>query len=152
MTTHRLRVLKRRVAIISSKRRRAIAKGYRSGLEEQVSEQIASAGLKVEYETDKVEYTWPKRDSKYTPDFKLPSSDGGFFYVETKGIWSVEDRQKWHLLHEQHPEIDFRLVFSSQNAKLYKGSPTTYAAYCEKHGFTYANKTIPQKWLDEANT
>jgi len=40
-------------------------------------------------------------------------------------------------------------VFSNQNAKLYKNSPTTYASYCEKHGFTYANKVIPQEWLEE---
>ena len=135
---------------ISKARRRAIAKGYRSGLEEQAAEQIAQAGLKVEYETDKVSYTWPERQSTYHPDFKLPSKDGGFFYCETKGIWPVEERQKWHLLHEQHPDIDFRLVFSNQNAKLYKGSPTTYAAYCDKHGFTYANKTIPEEWLNES--
>lgn len=142
--------MKMEAATISRTRRRAIAKGYRSGLEEQAAEQIAQAGLKVEYETDKVTYTWPERQSTYHPDFKLPSKDGGFFYCETKGIWAVEDRQKWHLLHEQHPDIDFRLVFSNQNAKLYKGSPTTYAAYCDKHGFTYANKTIPEEWLTES--
>jgi len=135
----------------TSRRRHGIAHGYRSGLEEKVSRQIAEAGLIVEYETDKVEYTWPERQSKYTPDFKLPKQGGDTYYVETKGLWTTEDRQKWHLLHEQHPEIDFRLVFSNQNAKLYKGSPTTYAAYCEKHNFTYANKTIPEEWLNEAN-
>ena len=134
---------------ISKARRHAIAKGYRSGLEEKVSRQIEDAGLPVQYETEKVSYTWPERQSTYTPDFKLPAKNGGFFYVETKGIWTVEERQKWHLVHEQHPDIDFRLVFSNQNARLYKGSPTTYAAYCDKHGFTYANKVIPQEWLDE---
>jgi len=40
-------------------------------------------------------------------------------------------------------------VFSNQNAKLYKGSPTTYGQWCEKHGFAYANKTIPEEWLTE---
>lgn len=136
---------------IFNSRRRAIAKGYRSGLEEKISTQIEEAGLTVAYETDKVSYVWPERNARYTPDFRLPKKDG-FFYIETKGIWTVEDRQKWHLLHQQHPDVDFRLLFSNQNAKLYKGSPTTYAAYCEKHGFTYANKTIPQEWLDEAKT
>ena len=139
-------------AITISRRRHAVARGFRSGLEDKISQQIQDAGLKVLYETDKVQYIWPQRNSKYTPDFKLPSKDGGFFYLETKGLWVVEDRQKWHLLHEQHPEIDFRLLFSNANAKLYKGSPTTYAAYCEKHGFQYANKTIPEEWLNEATT
>ena len=141
----------RRAITISSTRRRAIAKGYRSGLEEKVSRQIADAGLTVDYETDKVKYIWPEREATYTPDFKLPSKDGGFFFVETKGLWTVEDRQKWHLVTMQHPDVDFRLVFSNQNARLYKGSPTTYAAYCEKHGFKYANKTIPEEWLREGD-
>ena len=136
---------------ISSTRRRAIAKGYRSGLEEKVSRQIADAGLKVDYETDKVKYIWPEREATYTPDFKLPSKDGGFFFVETKGLWTVEERQKWHLVTSQHPDVDFRLVFSNQNARLYKGSPTTYATYCDKHGFKYANKTIPEEWLREGD-
>jgi hypothetical protein len=133
----------------SKTRRRAIAKGYRSGLEEKISQQIEDAGLKVEYETDKVKYIWPEREATYTPDFKLPSDGGGFFFVETKGLWTTEDRQKWHLVTQQHPDKDFRLVFSNQNSRLYKGSPTTYAAYCDKHGFTYANKTIPEEWLTE---
>lgn len=143
--------LLRRAITISRTRRHAIAKGYRSGLEEKVSQQIADAGISVEYETDKVKYTWPERQATYTPDFKLPSKDGGFFFVETKGIWDVQERQKWHLVTQQHPDIDFRLVFSNQNARLYKNSPTTYAAYCEKHGFTYANKVIPDEWLREGD-
>ena len=137
------------VNTISKARRHAIAKGYRSGLEEKVSRQIQEAGLPLMYETDKVEYIWPERTSTYHPDFRLPAANGGFMYIETKGIWSVQDRQKWHLVTEQHPDIDFRLVFSNQNARLYKGSPTTYAAYCDKHGFTYANRVIPDEWLAE---
>jgi len=137
------------VITISKARKHAIAKGYRSGLEEKISRQIEEAGLPLMYETDKISYIWPERNSTYTPDFKIPSANNQWMYIETKGIWSTEDRQKWHLVHEQHPDIDFRLVFSNQNARLYKGSPTTYAAYCDKHGFTYANKVIPQEWLEE---
>ena len=50
-----------------------------------MSRQIEDAGLSVEYETDQITYTWPERQATYTPDFKLPKQ-GGFFYVETKGI------------------------------------------------------------------
>jgi hypothetical protein len=54
-------------------------------------------------------------------------------------------------LKEQYgEELDVRFVFSNQNARLYKRSPTTLAAYCEKHGFQYAHKVIPQSWLQEA--
>ena len=149
MTTMKV-ITKRRVATIFSHRRNnAIARGYRSGLEDKTAKQIADAGLEVLYETDKILFTWPARPNcRYTPDFKLPKK-GGFFYVETKGVWSVEDRQKHHLIREQHPELDIRLVFSNENSKLYKNSPTSYAAYCDKHGFKYANKTIPEEWLNE---
>lgn len=123
--------------------------GFRSGLEDRVAQQIEEAGIKVVYETDKIRYTIPSREARYTPDFKLPKP-GGFFYVETKGIWSVQDRAKHILIKKQFPDIDIRFVFSNQNARLYKGSPTTYAMYCEKHGFRYAAKLIPDDWLDEA--
>lgn len=138
----------RREATISKRRNHAIARGYRSGLEEQTAQQIEESGLDVLYETDRLEYEWPSRKATYRPDFKLPKP-GGFFYVETKGIWDVTDRQKHHLIREQCPDIDIRFVFSNQNSRLYRNSPTTYASYCEKHDFKYANKTIPQEWLDE---
>lgn len=123
--------------------------GFRSGLEKRVGDQIIEAGIKLKFETDKIQYTVPARQAKYTPDFKLPKP-GGFFFVETKGLWTVESRQKHLLIQQQFPDIDIRFVFSNQNARLYKGSPTTYAMYCEKHGFRYASKLIPDDWLTEA--
>ena len=145
-------MLKRQMVrrIISKRRRHAIANGYRSGLEETISRQIADAGLPVVYEPkdDKVSYKWPERQSTYLPDFKLPKQ-GGFFFVETKGRWTVDDRQKHLLIKEQHPDLDIRFVFSNQNAPLYKGSPNRYCDWCDKHGFVYANKTIPPEWLQE---
>ena len=69
--------------------------------------------------------------------------------METKGRFTVSDRQKHLLIKEQQPELDIRFVFSNQNAKLYKGSKTTYAQWCEKNGFQYAHKTIPDDWLSE---
>jgi len=127
-----------------------IKHGFRSGLEDKIAKQIEEAGLPVIYEQERVEYIVPARPAKYTPDFKLPKP-GGFFYVETKGRWVTADRQKHLLLKEQFPDLDIRFVFSNANAKLYKGSPTTYAAYCEKHGFTYAHKVIPDEWLHEGD-
>lgn len=144
-------IMKKVRLTISKRRRHAIANGYRSGLEEAVSRQIADAGLPVSYETDKIEYVWPERTSKYTPDFKLPKQGGLHFFVETKGRWTVDDRQKHLLIRQQHPDIDIRFVFSNQNAPLYKGSPNRYCDWCDKHGFAYANKTIPDEWLQEGD-
>ena len=140
---------KKRTTKTSTSRSVGYRLGFRSGLEDRVSKQITEAGLKLLYETDKVNYVVPARDARYTPDFKLPKK-GGFFYVETKGIWTVQDRAKHLLIQKQHPDLDIRFVFSNQNAKLYKGSPTSYASYCEKHNFRYANKVIPEAWLLEA--
>jgi predicted nuclease of restriction endonuclease-like RecB superfamily len=125
-----------------------IKHGYRSGLEDKLSKQIKTAGLEVYYETDKIKYQVPPRQAKYTPDFRLPK-DGGFFYVEAKGIWDVKDRQKHLLIQEQYPEIDIRFVFSNSNNKLYKGSKSTYASFCDKHRLQWAHKTIPDEWLTE---
>ena len=126
-----------------------IKHGYRSGLEAKVADQITKAGLPVMFETDKVSYIVPQRSAKYTPDFKLLKKDGGFIYIETKGIWTVQDRQKHLLIKDQSPDLDIRFVFSNQRAKLYKGSPTTYAAYCDKNGWRYAHRWIPDDWLAE---
>lgn len=128
---------------------RAIKHGYRSGLEDRASRQIGEAGIEVVYERERIEYFIPVRHSKYTPDFKLPKP-GGFFFVETKGRFVTADRHKHLLIKKQKPEIDIRFVFSNANAKIYKGSPTTYADWCNKHGFRWANKHIPDEWLDEA--
>lgn len=122
--------------------------GFRSGLEDKISKQITEAGLELLYETDKITYEVPMKMSRYTPDFKLPKK-GGFFYVETKGIWDLEDRKKHLYIRDQHPEIDIRFVFSNGNNKLYKGSKTTYGTYCDKQGFRWAHKTIPDEWLAE---
>lgn len=132
-----------------SRQRVGIKHGYRSGLESKVADQITKAGLPVLFETDKVSYVVPQRGAKYTPDFKLLKKDGGFIYIETKGIWTVQDRQKHLLIKDQSPDLDIRFVFSNQRAKLYKGSPTTYAAYCDKHGWKYAHRWIPDDWLAE---
>lgn len=137
--------------ITSNRRRHALKLGYKSGLEETISRQIEDAGLVVRYEQDKINYVWPERASVYTPDFALPSSDGGVFFLETKGRWTVDDRHKHLLIKQQHPDLDIRFVFSNQNSKLYKGSPTTYAQWCDKHGFRYANRTIPEAWLEEGD-
>jgi len=122
--------------------------GYRSGLEIKIAEQLKSAGRDVIYEQEKIHYVWPERKSKDTPDFKIVTASGGYFYVETKGRWLTKDRQMHLHLKHQHPDIEIRFVFSSDQ-KLYKGSKTTYSKWCEKHGFRYAFKTIPDEWLLE---
>ena len=120
---------------------------YRSGLEEKVAAQLDRAGVVAEYESRGcvIRYVTPKEVHRYTADFKLPNG----IFVETKGIFDAADRKKHVLIKQQNPKLDIRFVFTSSRAKLRKGSPTSYGMWCEKNGFKYADKTIPQEWLDE---
>lgn len=81
----------------------------------------------------------------YTPDFVLANG----IIVETKGRFITSDRQKHLMIKEQHPDLDIRFVFSNPNSKLYKGSKTTYADWCDKHGFKWAKEEIPLEWIKE---
>lgn len=122
--------------------------GFRSGLEDSISNQIKSKGLRVDYETLKISYTIPESAHIYTPDFILPNG----IIIESKGRFLLEDRKKHLLVREQHPELDIRFVFTSSSCKLNKGSKTTYGEWCEKNGFLYANKQIPLSWFHEQKT
>jgi hypothetical protein len=120
------------------------ANRYRSGLEKVVAEFLKQNKKSFRYEDLKIEWK-DLRYRTYTPDFIL---DNGII-VETKGIFDNEDRRKHLAVREQHPELDIRLVFSNANAKLYKGSKTTYAMWCDKNEFLYSHRVIPPDWLKE---
>ena len=119
--------------------------GFRSGLEDRFIQELEEYGLEPNYEAKKFEYIIPESKHNYTPDFPLSPH----IVIETKGRWVVEDRQKMLLIKEQYPEIDFRIVFYNANQKIKKGSKTTYAMWCDKHGIKWANKTIPTEWVEE---
>ena len=97
------------------------------------------------YEKYKISYTIPSSQHLYTPDFILPNG----IIIEAKGIFEAQDRQKHLLIKQQHPNLDIRFVFSNIKTKIYPGSKTTVATWCEKHGFKYANKSIPPSWFKE---
>lgn len=125
--------------------RKHLRASYRSGLEVAVGAALAAAGLAVVYEGVRIPFTQPAKNRTYTPDWLLPNG----IIVETKGIWSADDREKHKLVKEQHPELDIRIVFSSSKAKIAKGSKTTYADVCQKLGITYADKAVPAAWIAE---
>lgn len=119
--------------------------GFRSGLEEKIAEQLNKMEIPFEYEQMTVKYLKPEKPSRYTPDFVLQNG----IIIETKGRFMVDDRQKHLLIKEQHPDLDIRFVFTGSKAKISKTSKTTYADWCEKHGFQYADRFIPDAWLLE---
>lgn len=122
-----------------------ISKGFRSGLEEKVAQFLLDRGVKFTYEEDVIRYIKPEKSARYTPDFVLENG----IIVETKGRFLTADRLKHLLIQKQHPNLDIRFVFSRSKERLSKKSKTTYAMWCEKHGFKYADETIPLEWLKE---
>lgn len=119
--------------------------GYKSGLEEIIANQLKKSGIEPKYEQLKLPYIIPESNHTYTPDFPVTPT----IIIETKGRFLPADRQKMLLLKEQYPDIDFRFIFSNAKAKISKKSKTTYADWCEKNGFKYADKTVPKVWTEE---
>lgn len=124
-------------------RRKAVS--WRSGLEQRNQEDLAQRGVPYRYEEVKLRFTKPATAHTYTPDFILPNG----IIVETKGLFDVDDRKKHVLLHEQYPDLDIRFVFSRSASPLRKGAKSSYADWCRKNGFQFADKLIPPAWTAE---
>ena len=120
--------------------------GFRSGLEVAMATSLTLAGIAYEYETLKLKFIEPAKLRTYTPDFKILSNG---IIIETKGRFETADRQKHLLVQAQHPELDIRFVFSNSKSKINPRSPTSYADWCVKNNFKYADKTCPAAWLAE---
>lgn len=129
----------------SSPRSVGLKYGFRSGLEEKIAEELDRLGIDAKYEETVIEYLKPARKCKYTPDFVLPNG----IIIETKGRFVTADRQKHIAVKEQHPSLDIRFVFSNSRARISKKSSTTYAMWCTRYGFKFADKSVPMAWIDE---
>tara|TARA_X000001388_G_scaffold25369_1_gene17715 strand:- start:442 stop:900 length:459 start_codon:yes stop_codon:yes gene_type:complete len=131
--------------MLNAKRFAAAKKyGYRSGLEQKVSDYLNERNVKYGYECIKIE--WEDLAYRtYTPDFVLNNG----IIIETKGLFTAADRRKHLAIKKQHPSLDIRFVFTNSNSKLRKGAKSTYAEWCIKKGFRYYDRIIPEDWLKE---
>lgn len=111
---------------------------YKSRLELHTQELIPDAP----YEKTKLPYV---KEHTYTPDFKLADN----VFLECKGRFLAQDRAKHLLIRQQHPEITTYFLFERPNNTLSKVSRTTYADWCEKHGYEWTTLAdgIPDHWL-----
>ena len=117
--------------------------GFRSNLELFVASLLNKKKVKYTYEEDKLPYTLAVKS--YTPDFYLKKQK---FYIEVKGYFTTADRVKHLCIKEQHPKVDIRFVFGNAKNKLSSKSKTTYAAWCDRHGFLWSDDgQIPEGWL-----
>lgn len=118
--------------------------GYRSGLELSISTYLQN--LQIDFEYEKIKIEWEDLAYRtYTPDFVLPNG----IIIETKGRFTTLDRRKHLAIKKQHPYLDIRFVFENSRNKLRKGAKSTYGQWCNKHGFRYYDRIIPQEWLKE---
>lgn len=114
----------------------------RSKLELDVLEDLDDRNKDYAYEDDVFEYEVLRR---YTPDLRLP----GGIYVEIKGNFKPSDRTKMLYVMGQHPQLDLRLLFPTNN-KLTKTSKMRYSDWCERYGIKYhIGRKIPEAWLNE---
>jgi len=115
---------------------------YRSKFELELAKVLANNKVKFEYESKKFLYV-PKVRT-YTPDFYLPDTD---IFIEAKGHLDKADRVKMVLVKDQHKDLDIRFVFMNARNRIYRGSKTTYADWCNRYDFTWAEGTIPMEWF-----
>jgi hypothetical protein len=115
----------------------------RSSLETKILNDLDSRDVSYGYETIRVPYTVVS-NRNYTPDVIL---NGGEIWVEIKGWFKPEDRAKMRHIKSNYPDQDIRFVFAKPYNYLSSRSKTTYAQWCDKHGFIWAEKTIPNEWV-----
>lgn len=115
---------------------------FRSTLERIVAAKLKAKKKKYEYESIRLSYQLPI--SNYIPDFVFNNSNTIW---EVKGRFVLDDRRKHLALKEQQPEWEIRFIFSNAKAKLYKGGKMTYGGWCDKHGFKYCHREIPEDWF-----
>ena len=125
-------------------RKDAIKHGYRSGVEHKLSLYLDNLKYKYYYENIKIE--WEDLCYRtYTPDFILKNG----IIIETKGRFIALDRRKHLAIKTQHPNLDIRFVFTNSKNKLRKGAKSSYGEWCDKYGFRYCDRVIPEDWLKE---
>lgn len=118
---------------------------YRSQLEAKVGAALQERAVPHEYETLTIPYTQPEKSRRYTPDFVLPNG----IVIEVKGQFTSGNRSKHIMVRDSWPKLDIRFVFGRSNNRISKRSKTTYAKWCDTHGFMYADQFIPVEWIRE---
>ena len=117
--------------------------GFRSTYEYNISKYISRTPElcdRVGYESISLAYT---TSHKYKPDFILPNGA----IIEAKGYFTSTDRSKMLQVHKAHPELKIYFMFLKAHNKISTGSKTTYASWCDRHGFEWIEGTeFPIDW------
>lgn len=118
---------------------------FRSKFEETVYNNVLEKGQTVEYEPFSLGYLIK---GNYYPDFVLPNG----IIVEAKGYFDSRARAKMIAVKKFNPDLDIRMFFMNSRTKVRKGSKLTYADWCNKYNFPFAEGSeIPEEWFAEEN-
>lgn len=107
--------------------------GLRNNFEKSGYDFLKKKKVKFEYEGLRVSY---KIEGTYCGDFYFPERN---MVIEFKGHFRQEDKRKMVAVKAANPSLDIRFVFYSPNKKNIR--------WCEKYGFPYSIRTIPEEWL-----
>ena len=118
---------------------------FKGGFEPKVQAMLKAHKIKHKYEPDTIDYTVVKH-RKYIPDFKITTPSGKEFYLECKGWFRPEDREKMKYVRLSNPDADIRILFAS-DSKLKATAKMTYSDWCKKYGYRYAIGSLPKEWL-----
>lgn len=119
---------------------------FKSSSELRFSNILKTHDIKNTYEPFRIDYE--VKPKKYTPDFVF--SNG--VIIEVKGRFVATDRMKHLYIKAQLSKFDIRFVFDNPKRTLYKRSKTTYADWCNKHGFKFCSIKdidIIKQWAKE---
>ena len=112
---------------------------FRSKFEKHVWDTMTRHKKKAEYEPFAIPYVIPASNHKYFPDLVLPNG----VIVEIKGKLDVRTCAKMIAVKKSNPDLDIRFVFMNARNKMNKRSKTRYWEWAERHGFPWAEGTIP---------
>jgi hypothetical protein len=121
-----------------------------NSLETRIASDLTSAGISFTYRAKPITYQKPARTAVYTPTFVITDGPKAGIVIQNKGRFVTEDRQKHLVLKTQYPDLDVRFVFSRSKDRISRRPDSvTYAAWCERNGFQYADKSVPAAWIEE---
>lgn len=127
--------------IPKTKKRKPANHQWRSESEARVASALTGTGATYE----SVRFQYPSKVRTYLPDFILPNG----ILLEVKGWFTPADRAKLKAVVAEHPDLDIRLVLDTPHQWTTKKKTMTNAQWCEKNGFPWAAKEVPQEWIDE---
>lgn len=115
---------------------------FRSGLEEKIWLAAKRSRKSLDYEPYFIPYVIK---GSYLPDFQLPNG----IFIEAKGYLDAAACRKMIAVKASNPQLDIRFVFQDANGKRNKRSKLKNWQWAEKHGFQWAEGTIPLEWWKE---